>query len=706
MKRILPFLLALLIASPRAVADEGMWLPSQIALRIADMQAKGLKIGADEIYNVNHASIKDAVVHFNGGCTGELISANGLLITNYHCGYRFIQEHSSVEHDYLRDGFWSKGLADELPNRNINVRFLVRMDDVSEQVLRGVTPDMSEARRDSLIAANGAPLIAAARQEGVGYNANIQPLYYGNQYFIWVYQTFSDVSLVGAPPSAVGKFGGDTDNWMWPRHTGDFSLFRIYADKNGNPAPYSPDNVPYRPKKHLRMSIADRQEGDFTWVYGYPGTTREYIHSAAVRFVSEVSDPNKHDLRTLRLNVQDQYMSADQAVRIQYSAKNASVSNAWKKWYGEMLGLRKMHTVERKQAFEAAFDAWAQDRPEYRGLIARLADLYARQEPLAHAADYYTESIHANEIIAWADQLRTALTSSGTTPEALDAAIAAFYKDYYLPIDRESFVLLLDKYRTDVPAAYQPDYFRDQLRRYGSIAAWAKQIFTRSALIDEARCRAMVAAARKAQDPWKLLQRDPAFAFAEAFRRHYQEAIRSPYLELEQQIELAQRSYMRAQMEFDRERTFFPDANSTLRIAYGHIEGYSPSDAIYYNPVSTLEGVMQKDNPEIFDYNIPQELRDVYAAKDYGRWEVNGTVPICFLATNHTSGGNSGSPVLNGDGDLIGINFDRVWEGTMSDIEFAPEICRNISLDMRYVLFYIDKVAHATHLLDEIEIIE
>ena len=329
MKRVLLLVLALIFVGP-AFADNGMWLPSEIAKRIGDMQAKGLRLTAEDIYSINQASLKDASVHFNGGCSAELISDNGLLITNHHCGYDWIQEHSSVEHDYLKDGFWAMTIEEELPNKNIFVRFLVRMDDVTETVLKGYDPSMTESRRDSLIEANSAPLIEAASREGAGYSASVRPLYYGNQYFIWVYQTFTDVRLVGAPPSSIGKFGGDTDNWMWPRHTGDFSLFRIYADKDNNPAAYSEENVPYKPKKYFKLSIKERKEGDFTFVYGYPGRTQEYIHSEAVRYISDISNPHKRNLRTQRLNVQDKYMSQSQKVRIQYSSKNSGVSNAWK----------------------------------------------------------------------------------------------------------------------------------------------------------------------------------------------------------------------------------------------------------------------------------------------------------------------------------------------------------------------------------------
>lgn len=687
------------------LADNGMWLPSQIGERIADMQSKGFKLTAEDIYSINQSSIKDAVVHFNGGCSGEIISDNGLLITNYHCGYSQIQAHSSVEHDYLADGFWAMTMGEELPNKSCYVDFLVRMEDVTDKVLKGVTPEMSEAEREAKIQANSEPLIRAASDEGVGYSAVVKPLYYGNQYFIWVYQTFTDVRLVGAPPTAIGKFGGDTDNWSWPRHTGDFSLFRIYTDKNGNPADYSPDNIPFQPERKFKLSVKERVEGDFTFVYGYPGTTKEYIYSEEVRFISEISDPAKHNLRTLRLGVQEKYMSADQAVRIQYASKNSSVSNAWKKWEGEMKGINKMKTVQTKREFEAAFRKWAADKPEYAPLMDRFAELYAEYIPLAFAKDYYTEAINANEIIAFATSLRNAV-SRKSSEKSINSTIDDYFKNYFLSIDKESFKLIFAEYQKNVPDNFKPAYFSEKISKYGTVDAWVDDIFARSALTSASGSKSIVKKALDAKDFAKVLDADPAFEFADKFRTHYQKEIAAPLEDITAQITLQYRSYMKGQMEFDTERTFFPDANSTLRVAYGKIDGYTPKDAVYYKPFSTLEGVMQKDNPDIFDYNIPQKLRDIYAAKDYGRWELNGTVPICFIATNHTSGGNSGSPVIDADGNLMGINFDRVWEGTMSDIVFDPDICRNISLDMRYVMFIIDKLAGCQRLLDEIEVVE
>ena len=697
-------------------ADEGMWLPSLISQRIGDMQAKGFRLSAEDIYSINQASLKDAVVLFGGGCTGELISSEGLLLTNHHCGYAQIQKHSSVEHDYLKDGFWAMDRSEELPNPGLEVWFLDSMEDVTGAVLDGYEPGMTEQQRDSVVRTNSEAIASKAEKDGTGLRADVESLYYGNQYFLFVYRVFKDVRLVGAPPSSIGKFGGDTDNWMWPRHTGDFSIFRIYADKDNNPAEYSEDNVPYIPKKYFKISLGGVREGDFTFIYGFPGRTQEYIVSEAVRYISEISDPHKIALRTLRLDIQDKYMSASQAVRIQYSSKNAAVSNSWKKWQGEMRGIRKMNTVETKKENERLFEEWAAGS-EYSGIVGRLDSLYRLMEPYAFAADYYNETARAIELTSFAAEYAKRLekaacaSSPDEATQARESAkrlAAAFYKDYYMPIDKESFIALMDMFDRNIPSGFKPEYFTESMGRYGSAEAWADSLFGNSVFSDSSALTKTVAAACAdgVGIDITLLTADPAVEFGNEFRKWYMEGIRSVVQRLGSEITLLYRDYMKGQMEFNKDRAFYPDANLTLRVAYGSVQGYSPADGTYYLPISTIEGIMQKDNPDIFDYNIPQRLRDIYAEKNYGEWTVTDasgrlTVPVCFIATNHTSGGNSGSPVINADGNLIGINFDRVWEGTMSDIVFDPDLCRNISLDIRYVLFIIDKVAGAGHLIDE-----
>ena len=698
MRKTLILVIALM-AAMTARADEGMWLPSLISQRIADMQEKGFRLDADDIYSINQASLKDAVVLFGRGCTGELISPEGLLLTNHHCGYGQIQQHSSVEHDYLKDGFWAMNRSEELPNKGLTVSFLERMDDVTAQVLSGYTPDMTEDQRVELVKKNSQALIDEAVKEGKGLRATVEALYYGNQYFLFLYREYADVRLVGAPPSSIGKFGGDTDNWMWPRHTGDFSMFRIYADKDNNPAPYSKDNVPYRPKKYFHISTKGVQEGDFTFIYGFPGRTQEYIHSEGVRYIEEIGDPHKIHLRTLRLDIMNKHQSESQKVRIQYSSKNAGVSNAWKKWQGEVKGIKKMKTVQTKQEFEKAFDKWAQGG-EFDGVISKIASIYAELEPYQFATDYYTETVRTIEVANFAMSTARLFKQDGFDKAKAAELAETFYKDWYLPIDKESFIAVMKEYEKNVPADFKPIYYKEKFASYGSIEAWAEDIFTNSIFIDQTKVGALTS------EDKETVMADPAVEFFNEFLKWYAADIQPITTRLNQDLQLAYRDYMRGQMVYCRTqrvpKAFYPDANLTLRVAYGHIKGYSPADGTYYLPSSTIKGIMEKDNPEIFDYNIPQRLRDIYAAKDYGRWaDASGEVPVCFIATNHTTGGNSGSPVINADGELIGLNFDRVWEGTMSDIVFDPEICRNIALDIRYVLFTIEKIGGAGYLLDE-----
>ena len=714
MKRTLKTILAIAVVLGSALAakaDEGMWLPSLISQRIADMQEKGFRLDADDIYSINQASLKDAVVLFGRGCTGELISAEGLLVTNHHCGYGQIQKHSSVEHDYLKDGFWAMSRSEELPNPGLSVSFLDHMEDVTGIIMNGYDPDMTEEERVALVKKNSEALIAEATKDGKGLRATVEALYYGNQYFLFVYREYSDVRLVGAPPSSIGKFGGDTDNWMWPRHTGDFSMFRIYADKDNNPAAYSEDNVPYKPRKFFRISTAGVQEGDFTFIYGFPGSTKEYIHSEGVRYIEEVGDPHKIALRTLRLEIMNRHQAQSQKVRIQYSSKNASVSNAWKKWQGEVKGIRKMKTVAVKQEYEKAFAEWAKGT-EYEGLTDRIAALYKELEPYSYATDYYSETVRTIEVASFAMDVARLFKRNGEEVEfdsARAKAIASsFYKDWYLPIDKESFVAVMDEYEKNVPEEFKPEFYRTQMQKYGNAAAWAEDMFGTSIFVDENKVNGLTAADREA------VMADPAVMFFNEFLKWYSSDVQPHTTRLNRELDLAYRDYMRGQMDFAEavdgpagREAFYPDANLTLRVAYGHIKGYSPSDGVYYTPSSTIKGIMEKDNPDIFDYNIPQRLRDIYAEKDYGRWaDASGEVPVCFIATNHTTGGNSGSPVINADGDLIGLNFDRVWEGTMSDIVFDPEICRNIALDVRYVLFTIEKIGGADYLFDEMVFVD
>ncbi len=664
MKKLLSAIVLAALTALTAAADEGMWLPALISQRIGDMQSKGFRLSAEDIYSINQASLKDAVVLFGTGCTGELVSDEGLLLTNHHCGFSFIQKHSSVEHDYLKDGFWALTRDKELPNPGLSVSFLDYMQDVTEEVT--AAPDRQEAIKQ---------IKERALEGRKGVRASVESLYYGNKYYLFVYKVYTDVRLVGAPPSSIGKFGGDTDNWMWPRHTGDFSIFRVYAGPDNEPADYSEANVPFTPKRHFKISRAGVNEGDFTFIYGFPGSTQEYVTSDAVRYISEISDPTKIALRTLRLDIQRKYMNASQAVRIQYASKNANVANAWKKWQGEMRGIRKMHTVASKQAYEKAFKEWAAGG-QYEGVLEKLDSLYTLLEPYNFAREYTSETALTVEL----PQFATACVNAKDEAAAKSAA-DNFFKDWNLDIDKESFIAVMKAYAEGVDDAFKPEYYFTSMERLGSVEAWADEIFSGDI------CKGVT----------EGIENTPAYAFRKAFVKQYNEVLLPEYRRLMGEITALYHDYMRGQMEFEPGKAFYPDANLTLRVAYGKVGAYEPSDGIRYRHVSTVQGIMEKDNPEIYDYNIPQSLRDLYATGQYS------DTPVCFIADNHTTGGNSGSPVINADGNLIGINFDRVWEGTMSDIAFDPEFCRNICLDIRYLLFVVDKVCGAGALLSELD---
>jgi len=693
-------------------AGEGMWLPLLLKSLEGDMQAMGMKMTAEQIYSVNQGSLKDAIVHFGGGCTGEIISPNGLLLTNHHCGRGQIQNHSTLEHNYLQDGFWAADYADELPNSGLTVTFLSRMEDVTAQALAGVTDEMNPRVRQSIIDKNIQKIVASAQIEPYE-EAAVRPFFKGNQYYMLVTVTYKDVRLVGAPPSAIGEFGKDTDNWVWPRHSGDFSLFRVYADENNLPAEYSENNVPFKPKHYLPISLDGVETGDFTLVFGYPGRTNEYLPSPAVEQIMNVIDPARISVRDRTLNVLNAEMRADPAVKIAYTSRQGRIANAWKKWQGEVLGLKRTGAVAKKQAFEQKFLKIVQSRPDlmakYGNLLNDFRRLYTEIYPYAEANAYYSEVTRVNielfQVTSAVHRLVEAYENQGNEGfENLKARyrprLKGFYEDYRPAIDQKVFATVMDLFVEKVPAPFLPDDFVEMVEAaQNDFDKMAADLYKNTLFADGDRLLATLDMAPG--DFLKAVTNDPAYQLSTMLARAYAKKVSEPYNALNEEIGERQRIYMKALMEVFPKQKFYPDANGTLRVTYGKVAGYQPRDAVRYEPVTHMEGILEKYVPGDYEFDVPKKLLDLYEKKDFGDYARNGKMPVNFIGSNHTSGGNSGSPVIDAHGNLIGLNFDRVWEGTMSDIHYDPSICRNIMVDIRYVVFLIDKLGGAKRLVDE-----
>jgi hypothetical protein len=708
-------LLAFLFIATALKADEGMWLPQLLqSLNESRMKSLGMKISSKDIYSINNGSLKDAVVSFGGFCTGEVISSKGLVLTNHHCGFDAIQNHSSLEHNYIRDGFWAKTLADELPNKGLFVTFIIRIEEVSKQIMNGVTASMSEAERQSIIDKNINEAKKNAKKESY-QDCFVRGFFEGNQYYLFVTETYKDVRLVGAPPSAIGNFGKDTDNWMWPRHTGDFSMFRIYAGKDNKPADYSPDNVPYVPRKSFSISMDGVKENDFTMVFGFPGRTNEYLHSAAVEQIMTVNDPAKISIRNTALSIIDSYMRKDEQIKIQYAAKYASIQNAYKKWQGEVLGLTRTNAVGKKKAYEAEFlkrvNANATWKTNYATLLDDIETAYAELKPYGLARDYYSEIMSKVELFSICSQLNSLVSAYEKDGEkgynqrlvAVKKTLEDLYNEYSPKVDQQLFASLMDMYITDQPDQYVSALLKKQVTDAGSTTMLATKIYSNKDFTDAVAMMKLLD--KPTTELIAALKSNELIALYSDIVKTYQASIQGKLNEIQTHINKLQRTYMKAQMEVMKEKKFFPDANSTLRVTYGNVKGYNPRDAVKYDYYTYLDGVMEKYKPGDYEFDVPEKLRMLYQNKDYGDYGSNGKMPVCFIASNHTTGGNSGSPALDAYGNLVGLNFDRVWEGTMSDINYDPSICRNIMVDIRYVLFIVDKFAGATHLVDEMKLV-
>jgi hypothetical protein len=714
--RLLLYISVFVFQTFSASGGEGMWLPMHIdSLKLQEMQRLGLALGAGEIYSTEHPSLKDAVVIFGNGCTGEVISPDGLVITNYHCGFSRVQQHSTVEKNFVTDGYWAASRDKELPNPGLTVAFLIRMEEVTSVALAGLKESLTEQERNSIIARNVAGIQKKAT-EGYGYNSEVKSFFFGTRYFLFVYEVFTDVRLVGAPSETIGKFGGDTDNWIWPRHTGDFSLFRIYAGKDNRPADYSPDNVPYKPVKYLPLCLDGVKEGDFTMVIGYPGRTDEYLTSQGLNLVANKSLPAKVEMRNLRLEALKNEMAKSPAFRLRYGAKYYSISNAWKKWIGVTKGVERSDAIRLKQNQEEKFAGWIKSDPSkerYASVLPGLTNTYDRYEPLFMANDLGNEFLNSVELFTLAKNalsnyyslVDSSRSYNRTAMKKLSDSGKGFFRSGAENIDRYILPGLLRIYAENTNEKFHPDLYKEIREKYNNnYQAYTDHVFQTSLFTDSIRFKKLLKKSPKVIH--KELWADPVPSMYREFVHMLLFNVHGKTDSLERDLTSLYRKYITGLMAMDSGRVFYPDANFTMRIAFGKVEGYKSRDAVSYTSTSFLDGVMEKEDENVSDYKVFPKLKEIYEEHDFGRWQVNGKVPACFIASNHTSGGNSGSPVLNGNGELIGINFDRNWEGTVSDYVYNPAICRNISLDVRYVLFIIDKVANASWLMDELTLVQ
>ncbi|KFC22741.1 S46 family peptidase [Epilithonimonas lactis] len=703
---------ALLLPAVMAFGQQygGMWIPTE--LNEKEMKSLGMKISAKDIFNPDKASIKDAVVQFDGGCTAEVISPKGLLLTNHHCGYDNIQSHSTVENDLLTNGFWAKDMNGELPNPGVTVDFITDIKEVTAQILPG-TENLTGAELTKKINENIEAYKKAQKTESY-QTISVRSMYYGNKFYAYVIETFKDIRLVGAPPSAIGKYGSDTDNWVWPRHTGDFSMFRIYADKNNKPSEYSKDNIPYTPKHFLPISIKDKKEDDFTFVFGFPGRTTEYLPAIAVEKIMTETDPAMIAVRDVALKTLDEKMRVDPATKIKYASKYARVANYWKKWIGEVEGLKKSNAVEKKKQYEQTLIS---KNPAIKPTIDGLNQKYNEQAPYNLHKAYYSEVVRNSETLTLAGIYSNYIKAyeegkmDAKNNEALKARLTEVYKDYDAELDAKVTAKILALYANKTPAQFLPKDFgmlKDANKNLGTIENMSKMsVITGRGNLNGIKTSDLNKLFENPKALVANLKKDPLVEMYGSFKSSYFETTDAKVTALQTDIDALQKKFMAQQMETDKDRKFFPDANSTLRVTYGQVKGSEPRDAVSYGYQTHLAGVMEKYVPGDYEFDVPKKLISLYNSKDYGVYkDKTGDVPVNFTATNHTTGGNSGSPALDAYGNLIGLNFDRQWEGTMSDINYDPKLCRNIMVDTKYILFVIDKYADSKWLLNEMKIVK
>nr|WP_321405795.1 S46 family peptidase [uncultured Carboxylicivirga sp.] len=716
MKRIASLFLIVCIGFAQlAKADEGMWLlPLLNKLNMNKMNELGLKLSAEDIYSINNSSLKDAIVIFGGGCTGELISDQGLILTNHHCGYGSIQALSSVEHNYLEDGFWAKTKEEELPAEGLRVTFMKYMEDVTAQINAELSDDMSETERQAKIWEVSTKITKEAT-EGNNYRAIVKDYFEGNQFFLIVYEIFTDVRFVGAPPSSIGKFGHDTDNWMWPRHTGDFSMFRVYCGPDGKPADYSKDNVPYQPKHHLPVSLKGVEMDDFAMTIGFPGSTERYLTSWGIEERMNITNEAMITPRGIKQDIWNEDMMASEKVRIQYASKFSRSSNYWKNSIGMNRGLEKLNVLEKKRALEAEFAQWVagsdERKAKYGEVLSDLEKAYEAQAPYRKARSYVLECLlRGTEIYSFslsARELQTALENDNQ--EEIDAAVKklteagkGFYKDYYPETDRKVLAALTDLYYNTIDKRFHPEFYQAINKKFkGDFEKYANTVFSKSIFSSEDKFNAFLA-----KPSLKKLNADLAFSAGLEISETYKNIV-AQLKETTSTISKANRLFMAGLMEMHPNKVYYSDANFSMRLSYGTVGDYEPRDGVKYKYYTTIDGIMEKEDPNNYEFIVPQKLKDLWKAKEYGQYaDKDGKLHVCFTTNNDITGGNSGSPVINANGELFGLAFDGNWEAMSGDIAFEPELQKCINVDIRYVLFVIEKYAGATNLIDEMTLVK
>lgn len=712
------FTIGFLLIALFSKADEGMWMPQLIeALNFKDMKKNGFKLTAQQLYSINKASMKDAVAIFGGGCTGEMISDKGLILTNHHCGYSSIAGLSTVDKDYLKNGYWAKNNNEELHCKNLTVTFIKRIDDVTKQVLASLKPNFSEVQKDSAIKST-ISLLEKKAIENTHYTSFIRPFYYGNEYYLFITEVFKDVRLVGTPPENIGKFGGETDNWVWPRHNPDFSMFRIYANKDNKPADYNADNVPYKPAYSFPISLKGYEKGDFTMVYGFPGRTQEYLTSYAVQLLVNEQNPRRVGLRDKRLAIYEKAMKRNDTIRLMYADRYAGIANAYKKWSGEMLGLKKYDAINKKKAFEKnfieSFGTDAAKKEKYTQLMANFKRVYEEYAPLSKQVDYYYECLmgidalrYMNNYPALFNELKRKQSGKENKFETAlsDLKKTVPFRNYNKETDKQLCISMLSEYAANVEKENRPPYLDSLLTAYNNdTEKLADFLYNNSSFVDNTKVKDMLNDFEKSA---VLYERDPYYRLATAITSYYTKVVLPQFNYDELQILELQKEYMQGLKDNVKNKKFYPDANGTMRVAYGKVDDYKPKDGLEYGHYTTIDGMIEKNNTGNPDYSVMPRLVELYNNKDFGQYvDKNGKLRVSFIASNHTTGGNSGSPVLNAKGELIGTNYDRNWEGTMSDVMYDVSMCRNIVLDVRFTLWIIDKYAGAGYLLNEMKLIK